>query len=116
MVKHITPAEICRNVPDNLREDTLELAENVEFMRKKLEETRKGLTKQQVVIAYDNGGGQRGIRENPAFKGYHSLLTSYRKSIETLAAILRESGESARDEDSPLARILAEAKTVLENA
>lgn len=112
----MTPEETCAGLPDSIKPDALELARDVEFMRGKLEETRKGLAKQQVVIAYDNGGGQTGIRENPAFKGYHQLLASYRKSVETLAAIFKEHGGGRGDAESPLAKILAEAEKVLADA
>ena len=50
---------------------------NVVWMRVKLDETRKVIANTSVVIPYDNGGGQTGIRENPIFKGYESLYKSY---------------------------------------
>ena len=106
--------ELTKNVPDEVRELVAELAENVIFMHGKLIETRKGLDRQQVVVPYDNGGGQKGIRENPAFKAYNALLTSYRKSLLDLVSLLTEYGGFVRkDEDSPLARILAEAEELI---
>ncbi len=114
MSKVPTADELCANVPEQVRRLVEELAENVIFMHGKLVETRKGMDRQQVVIPYDNGGGQTGIRENPAFKGYHALLASYRKSLADLVALLREYGGFAqRDGDSPLARILAEAEEII---
>lgn len=111
-----TPERICEGLPGDVHDDALELAENVAFMRAKLAETRKGIAKQQVVIPYDNGGGQTGIRENPAFKGYHALLASYRKSVDTLCQILRTYSRADAMADSPLAQILAEAEQVLADA
>ena len=113
----MTPEETCAGLPDSIKSDVLELARDVEFMRGKLEETRNGLAKQQVVIAYDNGGGQTGIRENPAFKGYHQLLASYRKAFEELSSTLRRyGGLEKRAGDNPLDKILAEAEKVLADA
>lgn len=104
-------SELVENVPEQVRPLVAELAENVVFMRRKLAQTRKGIRQQDVVIPYDNGGGQQGIRENPAFKGYHALLASYRKSLEELVMLLeRHGGFQRTDSESPLALILAEAQ------
>ncbi len=113
-----TAKQLCENVPEQVRPFVAELAENVIFMHDKLIETRKGLKTQALVIPYDNGGGQCGIRENPAFKAYQTMLASYRKALEELSATLRRYGglEKKRDEESPLAKILAEAEKVLVDA
>ena len=111
MAGTVRAAKLCENVPEQVRPMVVELADNVLFMRRKLAETRRGIRREQVVIPYDNGGGQAGIRENPAFKGYHALLASYRKSLEELVVLLeRHGGFERSDHDSPLARILAEAE------
>lgn len=107
--------QLCAGLPYDIKPHAVELAENVLFMEGKLLETRRGLANQQVVIAYDNGGGQKGIRKNPIFEGYNQLMANYRKTLEQLMAILREYGGEAADEDSPLAAILAEAQAVLAN-
>lgn len=113
-----TAKQLCENVPEQVCPFVAELAENVIFMHDKLIETRKGLKTQALVIPYDNGGGQCGIRENPAFKAYQTMLASYRKALEELSATLRRYGglEKKRDEESPLAKILAEAEKVLVDA
>lgn len=79
--------ELAGRVPEHEREHVRELLENALFMRDKLEETRIGLANSQVVIAYNNGGGQSGIRENPAFAAYQKLLREYRATLETLGNI-----------------------------
>ena len=107
--------ELCAGMPDDIRPHAVELAENIFFMEGKLVETRKGLANQQVVIAYDNGGGQKGIRKNPIFEGYNQLMANYRKTLEQLVFLLREYGNIGIDaNDNPLARILAEAQAVLD--
>lgn len=50
---------------------------NTAWMRAKLDDARDAIKNSQIVISYDNGGGQKGIRENPLFKGYESLWKSY---------------------------------------
>ena len=105
-----TMAQLVDRVPEHEREHVRELAENVLFMRNKLKETRAGIARQQVVMPYDNGGGQTGIRENPAFKGYESLLKSYMTALRELREIINRYGETSTTDESPLMRILAEAK------
>lgn len=112
-----TADELCSSMPEDIRPHAIELAENVLFMEGKLKDTRRGLANQQVVIPYDNGGGQKGIRKNPVFEGYNQLMANYRKSLDQLVALLRDYGGARLEEaDTPLARILAEAEQVLANA
>ena len=109
--------QLCAGMPDDILPHAVELAENVFFMEGKLVETRKGLANQQVVIAYDNGGGQKGIRKNPIFEGYNQLMANYRKTLDQLVCLIRDyGGVNDEDADNPLARILAEAEAVLESA
>lgn len=112
----ITSDKLCSSISENMRPYALELAENVIFMGQKLEDTRRGLANQQVVIAYDNGGGQKGIRKNPIFEGYNQLMANFRKTAEQLCALMKESGAADDDGGNPLASILAEAEAVLVNA
>lgn len=64
--------------------------QNTAWMKVKLDDARAAIKTAQIAIAYDNGGGQRGIRENPLFKGYESLWKSYMlgmtKILDTLPA------------------------------
>ena len=53
------------------------LIENTAWMKEKLDDAREKIASSSVAIPYDNGGGQKGIRENPLFKGYESLWKSY---------------------------------------
>lgn len=109
--------KLCAGMPEDLKPHAIELAENVFFMEGKLIETRKGLANQQVVIAYDNGGGQKGIRKNPIFEGYNQLMANYRKTLEQLVNLVRDyGGVDEAEADNPLARILAEAEAVLQDA
>ena len=50
---------------------------NTAWMKVKLDDAREAIKNSNIVISYDNGGGQKGIRENPLFKGYESLWKSY---------------------------------------
>lgn len=71
-----------------LHNQALELAESVLFMADKLKESRKAMAKEPLVIDYDNGGGQTGIRENPHFVAFEHLMATYTKSLRQLSEIV----------------------------
>lgn len=82
-VKQMTEADRLRDlliecgVSDVRREALEPVIQNVGWMRNKLDEAREAIKGSSVAIPYDNGGGQKGIRENPLFKGYSSLWKTY---------------------------------------
>lgn len=86
------------------RTDIDALTADAAFMREKLRETREALGDQEVVMPYDNGGGQSGIRANPAFAEYEKLNAAY---LRTLAAI-----EEAKPTKQAAASRLADLRVV----
>ena len=50
---------------------------NTAWMKAKLDDAMEAIKNSNIVITYDNSGGQKGIRENPLFKGYEALWKSY---------------------------------------
>lgn len=82
-----TARALCAGV-SLLKDEAIELAEQVLFMSEKLKEERKQLEKEPLIIEYDNGGGQMGIRENPHYTAYEKLLSSYNKSFKQLTEII----------------------------
>lgn len=91
---------ICASLPEPTRARAVELAENVLWMESKLANAREVIGKSSVAIPYDNGGGQRGIRKNPAFDGYNSLMSSYTKALKQLCEMLGvQEVEDGGDED-----------------
>lgn len=98
---------ICASLPEPTRARAVELAENVLWMEAKLEDARRVIGKSSVAIPYDNGGGQRGIRKNPAFDGYNSLMSSYTKALKQLCEMLGTEVED--DGDADLDAIIAGA-------
>jgi len=95
----VVASKICANVDSRIRPQATVLAEQVIFMAKKLKESKAGLRDQAIVIPYDNGGGQTGIRENPAFTAYEKLLTAYTRSLTALRDVI---GDDAPKEMSEL--------------
>ena len=100
-------AAMVEGAPENVRDRARELAENVLWMEAKLEDARRVIGKSSVAIPYDNGGGQRGIRKNPAFDGYNSLMSSYTKALKQLCEMLGTEVED--DGDADLDAIIAGA-------
>ena len=100
-------AALAEGAPENVRDRARELAENVLWMEAKLEDARRVIGKSSVAIPYDNGGGQRGIRKNPAFDGYNSLMSSYTKALKQLCEMLGTEVED--DGDADLDAIIAGA-------
>ena len=81
--------------------------DNTAWMKAKLDEARAAIKNSSVAIPYDNGGGQKGIRENPIFKGYENLFKSYMAGMSKILDLLpEEAAEALIDVDRP--------KTVLE--
>ena len=93
-----------------LHDEALELAESVVFMAAKLEESRKAMIDEPLVVPYDNGGGQTGIRENPHYVAFEHLVTAYNKSLRQLTEIV-EKGTPVRNASS----IMAELSTIAGN-
>ena len=94
---------MCSHVPEPTRARAVELAENVLWMEAKLADARRVIGKSSVAIPYDNGGGQRGVRRNPAYDGYNALMASYTKAVRQLADMLGGGGAgAAMDLDSLL--------------
>lgn len=90
-----------------MHDEALELAESVVFMADKLKESRKAMAKEPLVIDYDNGGGQKGIRENPHYVAFEHLMTTYTKSLKQLTEII-EAGAPVRKASA----IMAELTTI----
>lgn len=93
--------DVLRNadISDNRIRALSPIIENTAWMKVKLDDTREKIKTSSVVVPYDNGGGQKGIRENPLFKGYESLWKSYMTGMDrilaTLPAEVQEKEETA---------------------
>ena len=98
----MTVSEICNSIDPRLRPQAETLAKQLHAIGEKLEEEWKKVQDEDLLIAYDNGGGQSGIRENPFFPAYEKLLASYMKCISTLAELI---GDSAPAETATLDRL-----------
>ena len=81
--------------------------ENTAWMKVKLDDSRLAVKNSQIVISYDNGGGQKGIRENPLFKGYESLWKSYMHGMQKIIECIPDDNSNIKKEelDKPLSML-----------
>lgn len=87
--------EICSGV-SVLHNESLALAKAVVLMSEKIETAIVELQDAPLVIPYDNGGGQTGIRENPEFVAFEKLMASYTKSLRQLTEIVEKGSPSQK--------------------
>ena len=92
--------------------DAKSLIADAEFMRGKLQEARAELENEPLTVEYDNGGGQRGTRRNPAFDAYESLLKTFCTTVRTL----KEIGSDGSEQDDRVVRFEQFAKTMRKHA
>lgn len=81
---------------------------NTAWMKAKLDDAREAIKNSNIVVAYDNGGGQKGIRENPLFKGYENLWRSYMAGMSKIIDCLPDEIATVESE------VVDKPKTVLE--
>lgn len=87
--------EICKGV-SVLHNESLALAKAVVLMSEKIEESVEKLKSEPLVITYDNGGGQSGIRENPEYTAFEKLMASYTKALRQLIEIVEKGSPSQK--------------------
>lgn len=79
--------------------------ENTAWMKAKLEDAREQIRGSSIAIPYNNGGGQKGLRENPLFKGYENLWRCYiagmGKIMDSLPEEYQEQEEKKEEKAAP---------------
>lgn len=67
-----------------------ELIASVGWLEDRLYNARLDLGDAPLTVEYDNGGGQRGVRKNPAFDAFLDAYRQYMQGIRGLLARLPE--------------------------
>ena len=57
------------------------LVEQLKNMASRIIEEGQKMPREPLIVEYDNGGGQTGVRENPFYPAYEKLLASYTKAL-----------------------------------
>ena len=60
----------------------------------------KRMDSEDLIIEYDNGGGQAGVRENPYYPAYEKLLSSYVKTLMAAKDLCGSGDEEVRSLDN----------------
>ena len=68
--------------------------DNVAFLKVKLDKVRAQLLTEELMVEYDNGGGQKGIRENPIYKQYQSLFGNFMKGMDKILQPMPDTDEA----------------------
>lgn len=84
------PKKVVKNVDERIRPQTEVLVKQLQNMSKKLKSEGAKMADQNLIVEYDNGGGQRGIRENPYYQAYEKLLASYTKTLMATKDLIGE--------------------------
>lgn len=84
-------------IPENNINILDPVIENTAWMKAKLDDAREQIKNTSVAIPYDNGGGQRGIRENPLFKGYENLFKAYMSGLKQILDVLPKEAVAIKD-------------------
>jgi len=99
--------KVCKDVDERIRPQSEVLAKQVQNISKKLRAEGAKMAGEDLIIEYDNGGGQSGIRENPYYVAYEKLLNCYTKNLMALKELI---GEQAAGEVTSLDDIRARFK------
>lgn len=86
-----------------LKEDKVQILqpviENAAWMKVKLDDARAAIKTSQIVVTYDNGGGQKGLRENPLYKGYEALWKAYMQGMSKIIDSIPDEYEEVKKEE-----------------
>lgn len=79
---------ITENVDKNRHPYAETLEREVAWMAQRLEQSRAVIADSSILIAYDNGGGQKGVRKNPGYEAYAQLFNAFVRGMQALDQVL----------------------------
>ena len=101
-------SELVADLPEPTRSMAADLAAEVLWQADKLKAARRQIGAKGVAVKYDNGGGQKGERRNPAFDGYNALFKSYVLGLNKLESMIAGSGAAQPGKVSALQSLRVE--------
>ena len=90
-------ARMIEKCPENKREGLTEIAAHLAFVKVKLDEGKRECEDAGLIVEYDNGGGQKGVKENPAVKAYSALLKLYMDGMREIFRAMPEGQDAAEN-------------------
>lgn len=88
------PKKVVKDVDERIRPQVEVLVKQLQIMSKKLKSEAAKMPDQNLIVEYDNGGGQQGIRENPFFPSYEKLLASYIKGLMAVKELIGDQAQA----------------------
>jgi len=93
-----------------------ETIKSAAWLAVKLEDARETIKNGRIILKYDNGGGQKGSRANPAYKVYIDLHRTHTAAIEKLLSEIPPGVIIPETQETPLSIIMAKHnKRMLQN-
>lgn len=68
------------------------MLQNLAWMKCKLDDTRELLDKTAVLMKYENGGGQSGVRKNPGYEAYNAMFRQFSVATCKVCAMIPDEG------------------------
>lgn len=103
---------ITENVDKNRHPYAETLEREVAWMAQRLEQSRAVIADSSILIAYDNGGGQKGVRKNPGYEAYSQLFASFVKGMQALDQVL----ENAEPTEAGARMTLADLRVMVNSS
>ncbi len=104
--------ELLEKTPIRRRNLLKPVIENTAWMKVQLDKARELIGTEPIVTEYDNGGGQTGVREHPAYKAYEALWKAYMTGMGRILEAIPAGQAPAAPEEEP--ETAAPPQTVLE--
>lgn len=79
----------AQKVPDDQIKLLSPTIDHLVWLEEKIEQGRQLISSSAIVMPYDNGGGQTGIRKNPAFEAIHRMTASYNATLKCIEDVIR---------------------------
>ena len=77
--------QLFQNATDAERKLALPSIKNLAFMVIQLQDLQEEITSKGAIEKYDNGGGQKGLKQSTALQSYNNLIKSYNTTLKLLA-------------------------------
>lgn len=84
-----------------------ELEKTAEYLRERIEKALVELEGEPLTVEYDHGGGQSGVRENPAYTAFEKMVKSYQGVLTQLVTF---TGSSKYVEPAAKIRLVGNSK------
>ena len=109
--KRLTDILISAEVPKPTQDALVPVIDNLSWLRVKLDDFREQFKNADIVCKYNNGGGQKGIRINPFFKGYNDLCRTYLNYLDKyLSCLPKEVQEEEKQESEGILSIISKVR------